>query len=515
MRRILGDEPFADIGAPDVVASNGVWTLVGGDLGWLGWHGDMTCNTWWQGWRLGVYWADDLRLEHLLRLRWPVRSIAFHPSLPFAAVGTGGYDGGYLFNGELLLVDLESGWTRSMLDADREVRLVEWLDDRTLRLLVAPHSEDWEGAGTHGHEFVLERDWTWADEHTISLPPGDEPLIETPAQRGAEAELLELFPGWTRRRQVWDVARLDDGRVLAVLEGIALEAWLASGEREWVVLDEAGGRQIAVAPDERSAMVNISEGKRLVKGRWMRRPGRALRVALADGNVLETFDNGTSMMFTTRNDGWLALRDARYKEERPQTRLVSPEGVEVGRVALGRYDSGRHVLRVRNSPELYFLQGRNDAFPSDDTWIVSVGVPEGEVRWLFPLEWEAKVDRLIFGGPAVRVGGGALVHGGGLAARRGRMADAAYIVRRRLSDGAVDWLFRGDFIVTVLEADGDTVYAALRSGEILALDAADGTVRWRTEIPGTPLSMSLERDGRMLIGTAEGRVLDCEVTTTT
>ncbi|MFI0357472.1 hypothetical protein [Actinomadura sp. 9N407] len=510
VRRILGDEPFADIGAPDVVASNGVWTLVGGDLGWLTWHGDMTSNAWWEGRRLGIYWADDHRLEHLLRLRWPVRSIAFHPSLPLAAVGTGGYDGGYCFNGELLLVDLESGRSRSMLDAEREVRLVEWLDDRTLRLLVAPHSEDWDDAHTHGHEFVLERDWAWGDEHTVSLPPGNEPLVEAPVQRTAEAELLELFPGWTRRRQVWDVARLADGRVLAVLEGTALEAWSASGEREWAVLDETGGRQIAVAPDERSAMVNTSERWRLVKGRWTRTPGPALRVDLADGNVLETLDIGISM-FTTRTDGWLALRDARYEQERPQTRLVSPEGVQDGRIVLGRYVNSQHVLRVRKSRELYFLQGRNDASPSDDKWVVSVSVPDGEVRWLFPLEWETKVDRIIFGGPAVHVDG-ALVHGGGLAARRGRMADSEYIVRRRLPDGAVDWLFRGDFIVTALEADGDTVYAALRSGEILALDAADGTVRWRAGIPGAPLSMSLDRDGRLLIGTVEGRVLDCEVT---
>ncbi|MEU5876472.1 PQQ-binding-like beta-propeller repeat protein [Spirillospora sp. NPDC047279] len=471
----------------------------------------MTASRRWRRWRLGIYWADDLRLEHLLRLRWPARSVAFHPSLPLLAVGTGDYDGGYCFDGELLLVDLESGWTRSMLDAERDVRLVEWLDDRTLRLLVAPRSEDTEGAHDHGYEFVLERDWGGAGEHTISLNTGDKPLVEAPVRRSAEAELLELSPGWTRRRQVWDVARVGDGRVLAVLERVALEAWSVSGEREWAVPDEAGGRQIAVAPDERSAMVNISERTRLVEGRWTRPSGHALRVSLADGNVLETFDIGASMVFTTREDGWLALRDVRYKEERPQTRLVSPEGIEAGRVALGRCVGGHHVLRVRKSPELHFIQGRNSASPRDDTWVVSVGVPDGEVRRLFPLEWEAGVDRLIFGGPAVRVDG-ALVHGGGLAARRGRMADSEYIVRRRLPDGAVDWLLRGDFTVTALEADGDTVYAALQAGEIVALNAADGTVRWRTEIPGTPLSMSLDRDGRMLIGTAEGRILDCDVT---
>ncbi|WP_435593601.1 hypothetical protein [Nocardia sp. bgisy118] len=52
----------------------------------------------------------------LLGARFPVHAMAFHPSLPVLAVGSGRYDGGYFFEGELLLLDLETGAIKSLIE---------------------------------------------------------------------------------------------------------------------------------------------------------------------------------------------------------------------------------------------------------------------------------------------------------------------------------------------------------------------------------------------------------------
>ncbi|MFE4176854.1 hypothetical protein ACFRR7_33240 [Streptomyces sp. NPDC056909] len=44
--------------------------------------------------------------------------MAFHPGPPLLAVGTGSYDGGYSFEGELLLLDLEAGTAASLIVHD-------------------------------------------------------------------------------------------------------------------------------------------------------------------------------------------------------------------------------------------------------------------------------------------------------------------------------------------------------------------------------------------------------------
>ncbi len=52
----------------------------------------------------------------LLGARFPVHAMAFHPSLPVLAVGSGRYNGGYFFEGELLLLDLETGAIKSLIE---------------------------------------------------------------------------------------------------------------------------------------------------------------------------------------------------------------------------------------------------------------------------------------------------------------------------------------------------------------------------------------------------------------
>lgn len=163
VRRVLGDGPFAEIGEPAlaVVDERSRTVAVGGDLGHVQWSGSGTADARWTGHRVGVYEQDGLRCRHLVRSWYPVRSLAFHPVLPLLAVGTGRYDGGYSFEGELLLIDLDSGDMVSALQYPREVLGVEWRGETALRLVLAP-CDDWENPQAHeqGHAVVVARsDW--------------------------------------------------------------------------------------------------------------------------------------------------------------------------------------------------------------------------------------------------------------------------------------------------------------------------------------------------------------------
>jgi hypothetical protein len=63
----------------------------------------------WRAHRIGIYGRDDLECRCVVSSSWRVNSMDFHPELPLLAIGTGSYDGGLSFNGELLLLDLRSG----------------------------------------------------------------------------------------------------------------------------------------------------------------------------------------------------------------------------------------------------------------------------------------------------------------------------------------------------------------------------------------------------------------------
>ncbi|MGW6411753.1 hypothetical protein ACWF95_31825 [Streptomyces vinaceus] len=237
VRRVLGDGPFAEIGEPSlaVVDERSRSIAVGGDLGSVQWSGSGTADSRWTRHRIGVYGQRGLRCRHVVRSRYPVRALAFHPVLPLLAVGTGCYDGGYSFEGELLLIRLDSGEVVSALESPREVLSVEWRSETALRLVLAP-CDDWENPQAHeqGHAVVVARsDWGAVGQGEISAEepaaPGEpvapgESAVRPDHSEEARRILADLAASagrqWSVRRRVWAVEGTQDGRVLAALDGV-------------------------------------------------------------------------------------------------------------------------------------------------------------------------------------------------------------------------------------------------------------------------------------------------------
>ncbi|MFI8515346.1 hypothetical protein ACIGHB_29880 [Streptomyces sp. NPDC085460] len=140
---------------------------------------------------VAIYDASDLDCRFLVHSQFSVHAMAFHPALPLLAVGTGRYDGGYFFEGELLLVHLETGETRSLIEHEigRQVLGLEWLDEQALQVLMAP-PDDWQDkqARVEGHVAVVHRG-NWAVVPGRSLTGLDlaGPRVPAPRPDGREA----------------------------------------------------------------------------------------------------------------------------------------------------------------------------------------------------------------------------------------------------------------------------------------------------------------------------------------
>ncbi|MFC9288886.1 hypothetical protein [Streptomyces sp. NPDC057052] len=121
---------------------------------------------------VAVYNSRSFARRAVVRSRFPVHALAFHPRRPLLAIGTGRYDGGYFFEGELLLLHLKTGAVASLIENEfgRQVLGLEWLDERSLRVLMAP-PDDWQDEAAHenGHVAVVDRaDWTAVPARSLS-----------------------------------------------------------------------------------------------------------------------------------------------------------------------------------------------------------------------------------------------------------------------------------------------------------------------------------------------------------
>lgn len=517
--RVFGDGPFAEMGEPAsaVVDDTSRLVAVGGDLGALQWRGSGTGNSRWTGHRVGVYERDGLRCRHLVRSRHPVRTLAFHPVLPLLAVGTGRYDGGYCFEGELLLIHLDTGDVVSVLHHSREVLHAEWLSGTALRLVLAP-SDDWDYPRAHeqGYAVVVTRaDWGSVGRRTVGADELAAPAVPAPRQdhrADARRLLADLATAagrtWFVRRRVWAVEGLEDGRVLAALDGVLAEAWLPSGERHWAVEDEEGGRQLLMASGGASVWANAERGARRRGGRRETSAPRLARISADTGQVLETLSTGVFSILVA-GGGRAVLRPVEdRRNSRSRLTMFDLEGPADGPEA-GPFDLVNHPFAVRGASRPYVLVGTDPDKPHRDKWVAALGA-DGELRRLYPHSWVPAEHH--FGGPAVEIGQ-SLVYAGAVHHGHGLQPGGAYVVRRS-RNGAVRWQHRSDHPVTALETDGDTVYAACNSGALTALDAGDGTVRWHTDLavdgaPTAALSLAVTPLGRLLVGTVDGRVLEC------
>ncbi|ATY09595.1 hypothetical protein CU254_03275 [Amycolatopsis sp. AA4] len=496
VQQILGDGRFAEVGAVRLTEADSRtgYVAVGGSLGRPVWAGNSVESssepTAWNS--VGVYRADPLECVHLVRLHWPVNALAFHPELPILAIGSGSYDGGYCYEGELTVLDLESGRATSLLKDRREVTELRWRDHRILDAKVSvldEYEEEQCGFSTMAVAIDLP-DWRAAKARSLQV---DGPAAEP-------AEPLAAVADGNHRRQVWAVAALADGRILASLEHVAAECWSATGERQWSVPTSGVGCQLYVDPAENSAAFTNSWGG------WTRSGTTVERVELADGysEALRTFDRPAVVV--TDETGRLAIRP-----QSGPTEVLPSES----RVDLGGYDLINHFFDIRRAPALLFLQGLGHK-AHQDKWVVAFDPARRQTERLFPLEWDPARNRHLFGGPGVFVDG-SLVHATAIHNGAGLLPGNCCVVRRSYPDGKAQWVFTADHQVTAMDTIGCTVYAAFNSGEIVALDATDGRVLGRQHLqvnghPAVPLSLSARAPGRLVVGTLDGRVLVCETT---
>lgn len=218
--RVLGDGPFAEAGRPSAIdhSPDGEVIVVGGRV-------------------LAVYRADDLSCVHRVETDWPINVIACHPTLPMAVIGTGNYDGGWSYRGELLHLDLVTGAVVSLLTDLREVRDVSWRNPWTLDLVLAITHD--EAYGAHGSTWltcaIRRYDWDQPTAGMVEVPRWEYPISYEPRDRAAEAaaELGRIGRSrgldWVPRPEVRALEALPHNRILATLDGVLTEVDLGTG----------------------------------------------------------------------------------------------------------------------------------------------------------------------------------------------------------------------------------------------------------------------------------------------
>lgn len=528
---VLADQPFAEIGRPLHVLDDPAHSVVvaAGTLGHLQWFGYGVGGA---RERVGVYDRGDLTCLQLAAPRWPVNDVAIHPSGRWVAVAAGRYDGGYAFEGELLVLDLHRGTSTSVLDDRRQVCAVRWLDDARLSVELSPHHDDfaaWEDLV--GESFEIEASWGEVTERSIDLSgtrgrqvPFTYPRSDSDAAGAAlESAAARAGSSWALRRQVWSVAGREDGSVLAACEGVAAERWAPEGGAApaWRRIATAGtGCQLA--PLNGTTVLTTVETRAPAGDREApRRLSEHDVIAVATGDVLASVRPDVASVGVVASGRLGLLRPASNGEGRgtPGSMVIDSDGATVARLGVSSYDLFNHWFDITGAPAPLILAG-DEPHPHRDKWVARVDVtPDGPTtRRLFPLEWDSTRAEHLVGGPGAFVDddhGPAVVHSVEVTAPRGPAG--AFLVRRAYPHGTVRWTAELPGKATSADAADGVVAVTTVNGWLMLLDARTGDPVHAAELqvhdlPVVPLSVSAYGDGRLAVGLLDGRVMRLQQT---
>ena len=528
LERELTGARFAEIGHPYCLFrdSNQRYVAIGSSFGHLGWPG----RTYYQDQaiqhRVSLY--DDSFQQRIavlnLSARWPINDIAFHPVETKLLIGTGDYDGGFCFEGELLLWDWTSGELRSLLAERREVMRCCFNADGTITAILRPRNEEeyWEPSPEteptdSGDLYVAV---TITDEPPPPLSQYEDPRLQNLLPGDPEAAGLPIHPisfppdltesdkshlkdlGFRERPFIRDLLWIDDETIAATHGGCHLELWSSHGG---CASSFAGaGHGVELLPHTNGGcLVNVFQ-----TGDY-REQTRDRSTLLAYGRdeltPFASFDHACSVTSDPR--GNILARNVEYAGGRPRKdTFLGQDGGIVFETDLGHYDTFNHCLRLQGE-RLYFLRGTPPE--SHLNKVLCTLDRDGRLVELAP--WDEPISHLM-SPVAVFVSEHDLVRAAEVYSNSSARISA--IERFCTKTGKVLWrtpMENGSFTALATVPASDQIVYAQANGSFGLIDANSGTlgVDSPLSVDGVPTivtALSI-RDDRLVAGTIDGRIL--------
>ncbi|HSW32342.1 MAG TPA: hypothetical protein VLH36_01880 [Steroidobacteraceae bacterium] len=306
---------------------------------------------------------------------FPINDVAFHPVQPIVAVAAGSYDGGYSFEGDLLLWNWRTGEIRRPIAESRDVVACRFVDDSRLAVLLRPrHEEEYEGNAFETFVGTVLEDLR--DTAEVGLPRGDvdphlrdlRPLdpgslgFDTPKSAARDERELgrSLIEQFDVRHRTWDVRWTGPETLALVHDGCHLELWTARGERTHRF--EGRGHGVQLLDVAGHLLVHVLDRGKPLEGE----PAKSALFELESASLRCRREFDRAYLFSVDALGRILARDVREPTIRERSfaprdagrdLVLDPDTGTLLDTTLGHYDCFNHHVRLDGGDALLFLRG--------------------------------------------------------------------------------------------------------------------------------------------------------------
>jgi hypothetical protein len=534
---------FPELGTPSGIyhGRDGAITAIATVFGKLWWPARILYDGQRLLYRVSLYDARGDRLALYDDCRFPVNDIAIHPVLPIIAIATGRYDGGYAFEGALLIYYWEENTAFSVLNEIREVTHCRFSDDGdTLTILVHPITDadfdwDFEQASNTYYQCTLPTSSLTpappgnpqslpSDPRLMGLPPVDPTILGFSRDRIERADLIISVTTWAashgktfeERHHVWDLVWLPHNRVAYLHSGCLIEVFDINSREsvQWPLPVTLTGNDSHVqntqlhytaASDELFVNV-VAFGSRDVS----KLMSLLYRTTLS-GEVKECQQFNAPFAFSWDASDYCLGRNIEPQGD-AQTAFLFREGKQPMPLGLGHYDGANHYLRLDGGKSLYFLQGTPSS-SHQKKYLCSLDSESGKQTRLWPADTKNDHEHHMMHFDGCLVSDNAVVLTSVYYQPDPTLPVQGFITRHDLQTGCVQWQqsVGAQAAATAYCAVADVVICALVDGSLHLFKATTGEIQFADQmivdgIPTIPLSLSVN-DNRVAVGTMDSRVV--------
>lgn len=441
-------------------------------LGHMQWPG-KDLSTRYAPYRLCLYADDYSRLLAVFDdARYAINDVAIDASGNSVAIGTGSYDGGFFFEGELLQWHWRSGQCRSLLAESREVLACRFTVRGSIEALLRPRTDEDESEH-FDTAYLLELDPERHPAHDSleTLEPQALTACRNAWKLESAVDEADLPPseaqhitrlGYVPRSHLWDCCWLDGERLAIAHARCVVELWNMADGSSKRFAGTGHGVQLFKRSDQTLLVHELIRPK--APGY---EPGSSVLHELLNGELVPRYRSEVVRHFSMNKTGQLLARDVDYDgyhNRRPrQDVLLSASCQPIATRDLGSFDVFNHPVRIDGADKLYFLRGS----PKEQHLHKVLCAIDGEANVSEVAPWDNK-ERHLMTATACLTSKGLLVR-------------AAYIYDPREGEWVIDAQLVGSGrSVTAWERRQTTAVTALALCEergVAAVASADGVLR--------------------------------------
>jgi len=378
--KILGQNVFDEVTTPrhffDLKEKNAVGIFHSYYGQWSGRHQEIRKNA------ISLYDKTSLSLiGHLENIKFPINDIDYDPIQNEVILGTGSYDGGCFFEGELLLWNLSNGSTTNLIRDNREIPKCQFIGDQ-IEFKVYP-TDDIMTQDFTIKTYRISRNYSNQQQLENLKPTEINDFENFQNEFNAENEIIELLKQSAfhsnPKSMIWDLVMVKETIYAACSKGIVFIYDLTNETIKYLKLTDKG--------DCVQVFFNSTTNKVIVN--------TSFRGANVEDYSIVYEINTTSHEFSKIIQGTFALsksdenyflaRQTDHENLGKNDVIYDPHFKRIASTSLGNYDLFNHYIRIDETKKLYALIG-NPTSSSRNKSIIQINPLNGQIEKKLPLE---------------------------------------------------------------------------------------------------------------------------------